>query len=77
MDKQSVKDVLYGGLLEIVKDPRNFTYIGQVEFSKFSDKGTAAVLELTSILATLMIKADKEDVDRRAKELTMNALKNN
>ena len=75
MDKDAIKDVTYGGLSEIIKDRHNYYYSVGPEYSNLTEKGEKAVLDYINIIAYKMIKAEEEELNKRAKELTMKALK--
>lgn len=75
MDKRAIKDITYGGLLEIIKDRKNYYYSVGPEYSNLTEEGGKAVLEYINIIAYKMMKAEEVDINQRAKELTMKALK--
>jgi len=75
MNKEIVKDFIYGGLTEFFKNPRNFRYYGQIDFSSLTKDGEESLLELLSVMGGMIMKSDKLELDRRAKELTLSALK--
>lgn len=77
MNKDVVKDFVYGGLVEFFKNPRNFRHYGQIDFSSITKDGEESLLELLSVVGGMIIKSEKLELDRRAKELTMSALKDN
>lgn len=75
MNKEAVKDFIYGGLIEFFKNPRNFRYYGQIDFSSLTKDGEESLSELLSVVGGMIMKSEKLELDRRAKELTMSALK--
>ena len=75
MNKELVKDFVYGGLLEVVKNPRNFNYFGQMDYSKMTPDGIKSLESILPIIASMMLKAEHNELEVKAKELTLKALK--
>jgi hypothetical protein len=76
MDKRAIKDLTYGGLSEILKDRNNYYYSSvSSEYSHLTEEGEKLVIEYINMLSHKIMRADEEDLDWRAKELTMKALK--
>ena len=78
MDKQAAKDLVYGGLLELVKN-KQFYYtssISPAEYSHFTDDGKEALFEFMNNMAYLMQQTEAADLDKRAKAMVLNELKN-
>ena len=76
MNKQAVKDLTYGGLMELLNN-RNLYYKSAVgkDYSHFTEDGKAAVAEYMELMAWKMIQAEEADLDRRAKEMVLKELK--
>lgn len=76
MEKGSVKDLTYGGLMELINNSRYYykSSVGR-DYSHFTDAGKQAVVEYMDLIAWKMIQAEDADLERRAKEQVMNALK--
>ena len=76
MDKRAVKDLTYGGLMEMIRN-RDLYYKSSVgkDYSHFTDAGKAAVAEYMELMAWKMIQAEEADLDRRAKEMVLKELK--
>lgn len=76
MNKQAVKDLTYGGLMEMLHN-RNMFYKSSVgkDYSHLTDEGKAAVAEYINLMAWKMIEAEDADLDRRAKEMVLKELK--
>lgn len=76
MNKQAVKDLTYGGLMELVNN-RNMYYRSSVgkDYSHFTDEGKAAIAEYMEFMAWKMLQAEDADLDRRAKEMVLKELK--
>ena len=76
MDKSAVKDLMFGGLHELMKN-RNYYYhstVGQT-YSHWTDEGKEALLEYMNVMGWKLKEAEEADLKKRAKELTMSALK--
>jgi hypothetical protein len=76
MDKRAVKDLTYGGLMEMINN-RDLYYKSSVgrDYSHFTDAGKQAVAEYMELMAWKMIQAEEAELDRRAKEMVMKELK--
>jgi hypothetical protein len=76
MDKKAVKDLTYGGLMEMINN-RDLYYKSSVgrDYSHFTDAGKQAVSEYMELMAWKMIQAEEAELDRRAKEMVMKELK--
>lgn len=76
MKKQAVKDLTYGGLMEMISN-RNMYYKSSVgkDYSHLTEEGKAAVAEYIELMAWKMIEAEDVELDRRAKEMVLKELK--
>lgn len=76
MDKKAVKDLMFGGLHELMKDRRYYYHsdVGQ-SYSYWTDEGKEALLEYMNVMGWKLKEAEEADLKQRAKELTMSALK--
>lgn len=76
MDKQAVKDLMFGGLHELMKN-RNYYHhssVGQ-NYSYWTDDGKEALHEYMQVMAWKLKEAEEADLRKKAKEMTINALK--
>lgn len=76
MDKQAVKDLIFGGLNELMRN-RNYYYssaVGQ-NYSYWTDEGKEALIEYMNVMGWKLKEAEAADIKKKAKEMTMNALK--
>ena len=76
MDKSAVKDLIFGGLHELMKN-RNYYYhssVGQ-SYSHWTDEGKEALVEYMNVMGWKLKEAEEANLKTRAKEMTMNALK--
>jgi hypothetical protein len=76
MDKNSIKNLLYGGISELVND-REFYHLSSIgmEYSKLTDRGAAAILLFINQMAVNILVAQQAELDERAKKLVINGLK--
>ncbi len=75
MEKSAIKELLYGGISELMKN-RHFYYDSGVKgYSHFTDSGKDALNEFASQMAQFITEADNKDLDKRAKELVIKGLK--
>ena len=78
MDKQAIKELMYGGLKEIMNNNRYYykSSVGK-EYSSFTPNGKEVVQEFVTDLAGYIIAAENAELDQRAKDLVMKELKGN
>ena len=74
MDKEAIKDLVYGGLEEIVNN-RRYYYHSTASYSHFTDQGKQAVGEFLDVMAFKIREAENTDLDRRAKQQVLDSLK--
>lgn len=76
MQKAAIKDLAYGGLEELINNKAYYYHsnVGR-EYSRLTDDGKAAVLEFMDMIAWKIKEAEYEDLDRRAKQQVIDALK--
>jgi hypothetical protein len=76
IEKEAVKDMFYGGLLEIMNNSRYY-YKSSVnaEFSHFTDQGKTFIEEYVKYIAIMMLRVEEESLNKRAKEMVINGLK--
>jgi len=74
MEKAAIKDLIYGGLEEILNNRRYYSY-STASYSWLTDEGKIAVTEFMSLMAYQIRAAEDADLDRRAKQQVMAALK--
>lgn len=75
MNKQAVKDCLYGGIMEIIQTPAHYYHssVG-IGYCHFTELGKTAVSEYVSAMANIMVIAAAEEIDTHAKDLIMKGL---
>ena len=76
MQKAAIKDLTYGGLEELINNRAYYHHstVGAA-YSHFTDDGKAAVLEFMELIAAKIKDSENEDLDRRAKQQVLDALK--
>ena len=76
MDKQAVKDLMFGGLHELMKN-RHYYYhssVGQ-NYSYWTDEGKEALCEYMNVMGWKLKEAEEAELNQRAKDLVINGLK--
>lgn len=78
LKKQAVKDVIYGGLLELMRNER-FYYTSTVNhtYNHWTEEGQAALLEFMQANSQMMLASDELELDERAKRMVIDGLKSN
>jgi len=76
MEKGAIKDLCYGGLLELINN-RNYYYHSSVgaSYSNLTESGKEAVGEFMNMIAWKMKEAEAAELDKRAKNMVMDTLK--
>lgn len=76
MEKSALKDLLYGGLAELVQNEKYYYHsnVG-ITYSYWTEAGSTALATYLHTMAGLMFEADRESLDTRAKELVLKGLK--
>lgn len=75
MDRRAAKDLLYGGVLEIVQDERYFYKSVGSDYSRWTESGIQALTEYLRVMACIMIHTEHAELDQRAKSMVINTLK--
>lgn len=76
MKRQAAKDLLYGGLLELVHNNRYYYNSSvSVDYNKFTEDGKEALQDFMKHMASVMLKSEEEDLNKRSKELVLKGLK--
>jgi two-component SAPR family response regulator len=76
MDKQAVKDLMFGGINELMRNRQYYHHssVGQA-YSYWTDEGKEALQEYMQVMGWKLKEAEEADLKKRAKEMTMTALK--
>ena len=76
MDRKALKDFLYGGVSELMKD-RQYYYYSSVggEYCHWTEEGQTALLELMQLISYKMLETENEELNQRSKAIVMKTLK--
>jgi len=76
MDKATIKELVYGGVAELMRN-RRFYYHSPVgdSYSFWTPEGTQALLDFVMLMSKKMIEAEETELDSRAKEMVLKELK--
>ena len=76
LEKSAVKELLYGGIMEIINN-REFYYNSRIgaDYNHFTDRGKDAMDEYLKTMANMMLKAEEESLNKRAKDMVLKTLK--
>jgi hypothetical protein len=76
MQKSAIKDLVYGGMEEILNN-RSYYYHSSVgrDYSHLTEDGRAAVIEFMDLMAWKIKQAEEADLNDRAKQQVLAQLK--
>jgi hypothetical protein len=76
LEKNAIKELLYGGVMEMLKN-RDYYYNSSIgsNYNHFTENGKEAIEAYLKVIADLMLKAEEESLNKRAKELVVKGLK--
>jgi len=76
MNKEAVKDLTYGGVMEILRN-RKFYYRSSIgaQYCHLTGEGEKALMEYMKLMSFKMIEAEEAELNRRAKDMVLNTLK--
>jgi hypothetical protein len=76
MKKGAIKDLFYGGMLELLNN-RNYYYHSSVgsSYSHLTEDGKEAMIEFVNMIAFKMKEAEDADLNNRAKQQVIEQLK--
>lgn len=76
MEKQAIKELMYGGLKEIMNNNRYYykSSVGR-QYNSFTESGKAVVQEFVQDLAGYITAAENAELDQRAKDMVLKELK--
>ena len=76
MEKQAIKDMMFGGVLELSRDSRYYYCSGVgSSYSHWTEQGKEALLEYMQTMAYKMKEAEEAELNRRSKDLVLKGLK--
>ena len=78
MEKQAIKELMYGGLKEIMNNSKYYykSSVGK-NYSSFTSTGVDVVKEFVTDIAGYIIEAENAELDQRAKDMVIKELKGN
>ena len=76
MDRSAIKDFMYGGLMELIRN-RKYYYHSAVGagYSHLTDEGKTALAEYMNMVSWKMLEAEEAEIRSKAKEMTLSVLK--
>jgi hypothetical protein len=76
MDKQTVKDLMFGGIHELMRDRKYYYHssIGQ-NYSHWTDEGKGALCEYMDLMGWKLKEAEENELNERSKQLILKGLK--
>jgi len=76
MDKQAVKDAMFGGIMEMMRNRKyyHFSSVGG-NYSHWTDEGKEALQEYMQIISYKLWEAEEADLKNRSKEMVLKGLK--
>jgi regulator of sigma D len=76
MDRTAIKDLLYGGMMEMMRN-RQYYYNSGVNssYNSWTDEGREALAEYMTLVAGKMWEAEQVELNARAKEMVLKELK--
>jgi hypothetical protein len=76
MDRTAIKDLLYGGMLELMRN-RQYYYNSGVNssYNSWTEEGKIALADYMNLVAGKMWEAEQVELDSRARELVVRELK--
>lgn len=76
MEKQAIKDLMYGGVCEMMQN-RRYYYRSSVgkDYSNWTDEGKLAMQQFMRDMTQYIVEAEDVALDKRAKDLVLKELK--
>jgi hypothetical protein len=76
MEKRAIKDIMFGGVLELARNSRYYYHskIGE-GYSHWTAEGKEALQALLDSMAWKLLQAEEAELDKRAQEQTLSILK--
>jgi regulator of sigma D len=76
MDRVAIKDFVYGGIMELMRNRQYYYHSGvNSTYSHWTDEGKVALVEYMTLVSAKMHDAEQTELNARAKELVLNELK--
>lgn len=76
MDKDAVKDLMFGGIYELMRNRKYYYHsdVGQA-YSYWTDEGKEALNEYMNVMGWKLKEAETAELNKRAKDLVIKGLK--
>ena len=76
MDKQAVKDLIFGGIHELMRNRKYYYHssVGQ-GYSHWTDEGKEALSEYMNVMGWKLMEAEEADLRQRSKDMIIKGLK--
>jgi hypothetical protein len=76
MEKSAIKEIIYGGISELMRNRRYFYHssIGR-QYCHWTDDGKAAMQTFLNEMTTHIYDAEEKALDERAKKMVLDTLK--
>jgi len=76
MDKKAVKDLMFGGIHELMRDRKYYYHsgVGQA-YSYWTDEGKKALVEYMNVMGWKLKEAEEADLKERSKQMVLKGLK--
>lgn len=76
MDKQAVKDTMFGGIHELMRN-RKYYYHSSVGagYSHWTEEGKEALAEYMNIMGWKLLEAEEAELNQRSKDMVIKGLK--
>lgn len=76
MNSNAVKELMYGGIYQLMKNKDYYYYNSAGSgYSNWTDTGTQALLEYINLMAHKMMQVEEVELNQRAKDLVVKGLK--
>lgn len=75
MDKQALKEVIFGGVQEMCRNKKLYYKGIGPDYSYWTEEGEKALQSYMSVLAYQIVVAEEEDLKERSKQMVINDLK--
>jgi hypothetical protein len=76
MEKQAIKELMYGGISEMMQNSRYYyrSSVGR-DYSHWTEAGKEAMEKFLSEMTTFIYEAEQQSLDARAKKMVLDTLK--
>ena len=76
MEKAAIKDLMYGGINELMRDSKYYyrSSVG-VEYSHWTDAGKMAMEDFVKEMTQYIWEAEEKALDKRAQQMVLDTLK--